>query len=389
MKNKKILMLPVLLALAVAAVIVFRIYNGKSDVNPDTLTVSGNIEVVEAEASFKIPGRVTERLVDEGDAVKKGQILARMDVSELEKQMDIQSGDLALARAALADLEAGSRPEEIAVAAADVQRAQAALDKLLTGARPEEIKASDAQVRTADAQLERVKSEYARAVRLYESGVISERDLVAAKTTFDSAVSQQDGFSEQKKLVVEGPRKEDIAQARAALMQAKERYALVKEGPRKQAIVQARARVAQAESALSLAGTRLGYAELKSPMGGIVVAKNTEPGEYVSPGTPIVTIGNLNNVFLRAYIDETDLGRVKTGQKVCVSEDTHPGEKHEGRISFIAPEAEFTPKNVQTTQERVKLVYRIKIAISNSNAELKPGMPADAEILLNHGDRCK
>jgi HlyD family secretion protein len=251
------------------------------------------------------------------------------------------------------------------------------------------VKAADAQVRTVGAELDRAKSEYDRAKRLYESGVIPERDLIAARTAFEGVSSKKDGFSEQKSLVVEGPRKEDIAQARAGLNQAKERYALVKEGPRKHTVEQARARAAQAESALALANTRLGYAELKSPMSGVVVSKNVEPGEYVSPGAPVITIGDLKNVFLRAYINETDLGRVKVGRTVCLSTDTYPGKKYEGRISFIAPEAEFTPKNVQTTKERVKLVYRIKVAVPNQDMELKPGMPADADILLKDKERCK
>jgi HlyD family secretion protein len=389
MKNKRILILLVVIVAAVAAAVFYRNYYGKKNVNPDAIAVSGNIEVIEAEASFKIPGRVTERLVDDGDAVNAGQVIARMDVSELEKQSEVQAGELSAAQAALSDIEAGSRPEEIAGAGADVQRMQSALDKLTAGSRPEEVNAAGAQVQQVYAELDRVKSEYERAKRLYEGGVIPERDLITARTAYESVMSKKDEIDERRNLVVEGPRKEDIDQARAGLKQAKEKYALVKEGPRKYAVEQARARVAEAGSALSLVETRLGYAELKSPMNGFVISKNIEPGEFVSSGTPIVTIGDLKNVFLRAYIDETDLGRVKIGQTVCVSTDTYPGKKYVGRVSFIAPEAEFTPKNVQTTKERVKLVYRIKVAIPNGTMELKPGMPADAQVLLKDGEMCK
>jgi len=241
MRSKKLLALPILLAVAIIVFILFRGYEGKTKIDPDTVAVSGNIEVLEAEASFKIPGRVTERLVDEGDEVKAGRTLARLDPSELERQVEVQAGELSAAQAMLADLEAGSRPEEIRAAAAEVQRAQAALDKLLAGSRPEEVKSADAQLRAVGSELERVKSEYERAKRLYESGVIPERDLISARTMYEAAVSRKDGLSEQKNMVVEGPRKEDIEQARAALKQATEKYALVKQGPRKQTIEQARA----------------------------------------------------------------------------------------------------------------------------------------------------
>jgi HlyD family secretion protein len=152
--------------------------------------------------------------------------------------------------------------------------------------------------------------------------------------------------------------------------------------------------VKQAEAALALAKTRTGYAELTWPPAGVVpppnaappmyvvLSKNLEPGEYVAPGTPVVTIGDLVNVWLRAYVNETDLGRVKVGQKARVTTDTDPRKIYDGRISFIASQAEFTPKNVQTEKERVKLVYRIKIDIRNPDMELKPGMPADAKIVL-------
>ena len=151
-------------------------------------------------------------------------------------------------------------------------------------------------------------------------------------------------------------------------------------GRRQERIDQGRARLKEAEAALALAEERLGYATLTAPGPGLVIAKNIEPGEQVAAGTPVITVGDLNNPWLRAYIPETELGRVKVGQKARVTTDTWPGKTYEGRISFISPEAEFTPKNVQTEKERVKLVYRIKIVIPNPAMELKPGMPADAEI---------
>ena len=144
----------------------------------------------------------------------------------------------------------------------------------------------------------------------------------------------------------------------------------------------ARAQLQQAKEALALAETRFSYSILASPLTGVVLSHNIEPGEYVAAGTPIVTVGDLEHVWLRAYVDETDLGRVKIGQAAKVTIDTYPNKAYEGRVSFIASQAEFTPKSVQTEKERVKLVYRIKVTIANPEMELKAGMPADARIIL-------
>ncbi|MDD4600641.1 MAG: efflux RND transporter periplasmic adaptor subunit, partial [Negativicutes bacterium] len=172
------------------------------------------------------------------------------------------------------------------------------------------------------------------------------------------------------------------ANANARADQAAQQLSVVVEGPRREEIELATARVEQVKQVLKLTQTRLSYAQITAPVDGMVLSENIEAGEYVSPGTPVVTIGDLNQVWLKAYIAETNLGKVKLGQKVAVTTDTYPNKVYEGHISFIASEAEFTPKSIQTTEERVKLVYRIKVTIDNNANELKPGMPADAVIDL-------
>jgi HlyD family secretion protein len=182
------------------------------------------------------------------------------------------------------------------------------------------------------------------------------------------------------------PRKElDAARAArdasaAAVREAEQRLKLSKAGPRPDAVRQSRARVDASAAGRALAETRLSQAVLTSPMTGVVLSKHAEPGEMLSAGAPVVTVARMDEVWLRGYIPETELGRVKLGQQARVSIDTWPGRVFEGRVSFISPEAEFTPKNVQTEKERVKLVYRIKITLPNPKAELKPGMPADAVL---------
>jgi HlyD family secretion protein len=156
----------------------------------------------------------------------------------------------------------------------------------------------------------------------------------------------------------------------------------VKEGPRKEDIDDARAQVEQARATVNLNETQLSYTTLYSPISGVVLVKSGEIGEVVNPGTSIVTLADIENVWLKAYIPETDLSKVKWGQDAIVTTDLRPKKEYRGRISFISSQAEFTPKQIQTEKERVTLVYRIKIDIINKDRELKPGMPADGRILL-------
>lgn len=326
--RRRLTLLAVMALIAAIGVVLY--LQNRSVADRDTIRVSGNMEVTDAEVSFKIAGRVAERLVSEGEMVQRGQVVARLDASELDQEVALRKAEVRAAQAALAELEAGSRPEEIAQAEAVVQRAKADLD--------------------------RVRADFGRVKTLYEKENISVQDYDAARTAVDVAEAKYREAQEQLRLVRKGPRKERIEQARAQLQQAKE--------------------------ALALAETRLSYATLVSPMAGVVLSHNIESGEYVVAGTPIITVGDLENIWLRAYINETDLGRVKVGQPARVMVDTYPGKVYEGRVSFIASQAEFTPRSVQTEKERVKLVYRVKITVSNPNMELKPGMPADAEIIV-------
>jgi membrane fusion protein YbhG len=376
--------LPILLALVLIAVGVFgyKYYKTKSSVDPNVIPVSGNIEATDAEVSFKTPGIVEARLVNEGETIRAGQLVARLDKTEVTQEVAMRRAEVQAVQAALAELLAGSRPEDIAQAEAAVGQWQARLDELLAGSRSQEIAAAEATVQGAKAEVERMKKEYWRSAQLREAGVVSAQEDDLIRTTYQTTQAKEKEAEERLKLIREGPRKEQITQARAALSEAKARLNLVRKGPRQETIEQARARLQQATDALAQAETRLSYTTISSPISGVVLSKNIEPGEHVAPGTPIVTVGELSNVWLRAYIDETDLGRVKVGHRVKVTTDTYPGKVYEGRISFIASEAEFTPKNVQTQKERVKLVYRVKVDIANPSMELKPGMPADAVISL-------
>jgi HlyD family secretion protein len=349
--------------------------------------VSGNIETIETQIAFKIPGRVIKREFDEGQWVEKGQTVALLDKRDLECTVAMREADLGVAEAALAALLAGSRPQEIASAKAAWEKAEHALADREAGSRHEEIVAAEAAVASAAAEENRLLIEYHRKIPLFQRGTISSEEYESSKAAYQVAVEKHRQAVAQLKLVQEGYRKQRIEEARWAAAQAKAQYDLVKAGPRKEDIDQGKARVKQANAALRLAGTQRDYATVVSPLSGMVLSKNIEEGEYVAAGTAVVTVGDLKNVWLRAYIEERDLGPVKYGpRRAWVTTDSYPRKKYEGRVSFIADNAEFTPKNVQTQKERVKLVYRIKIDIKNPDMELKPGMPADAVIEIGERD---
>ena len=373
-------MIAVVTALAGLAIYWFAFRSPATD--PNLIQVSGNIEVTDAEVSFKMAGRVDSRPVDEGQLIQKDATVAMLDAAELESELALRRAEMHAAEAALAELVAGSRPEEIAAAKAAMEKAQAFVDELVAGSRQQEINAAKAKLEANNANVVHLKSDLDRAQKLFQSSASSQEEVDHKQGLYEVAVAEQAASRQNLELIEEGPRAEQIAQSRSTLAQTKAQYDLVKAGPREETIQQARARIEQVKASIGLAEIKIAYATLKSPLTGIVLSKNVEPGEFVAAGTPVITVGDLENVWLRAYINESDLGRVKIGQPVRVTADTYPDKGYEGRISFISSEAEFTPKNVQTSQERVKLVYRIKIDIANINMELKPGMPADATIQL-------
>jgi HlyD family secretion protein len=227
---------------------------------------------------------------------------------------------------------------------------------MLAGSRPEEVKEAETRFQQAQFDFENKKTQYERMKTLFDGRVIPRETLDNAEAKFKIA--------------------------KAALEGAMEAYKLVKEGPRKEDIEDGRAQVEQARASLKLAETQLGYTVLNSPISGIVLVKSAEKGEVVNPGTSILTLADIVNVWLKAYIPETELSRVEWGQEVFVTTDLRPQKEYKGKIAFISSQSEFTPKQIQTEKERVTLVYRIKVDIPNPDRELKPGMPADGRILM-------
>jgi len=358
------------------------------------IPVSGNIEATTVDVSFKIAGKIEKLLVEEGDQLNEGQLIAVLEHKDLLAQMAKAGASLEAAKSRLPSLQKNiefqdkATNQEISQAEAAVRAAESRLQQLLSGSRPQEIQAAKAEVDQTLADIEKRKADMERAQKLHQSQFISTQEWDTARTAYDAALANHRKAKEHYALAVEGPRKEEIETARAQLSQAQASLRLAKTrkiqvDALRRDLQTAEAQVKEASSSLEVIKTQIEYSKLYAPVSGVILVKNAEPGEYLVPGGAVVTLGDLDRPWLKAFITETDLGRVKLGQKVSVTTDSFPGKVYEGTITFISSEAEFTPKNVQTAKERVKLVYRIKVSLPNPKHELKPGMPADAQIQIN------
>ncbi len=291
-----------------------------------TIFVSGNIEAHQSVLGFKtVQSSIVELPFDEGKWVDAGTVIARLDDSDYRQQVAINE------------------------AAVEIQQRQLAAAEQTLSATQQTV-ASDA------ADLEFRQQEYDRAAMLLKtgSGTVEQRDQTYAALRQGTAVHERD----------------------LALQNAADRQ-----------VELAKAGIHSAQETLKMSQIVLGYTVLRAPFSGVIEVRQAELGEIMVPGTPVVTLADLDHVWLRAYINETDIGKVRYGETATVTTDTYPGKKYTGRVSFISSNAEFTPKSVETHAERVTLVYRIRIDIDSPSRELVPGMPADATLqALPSGD---
>ena len=384
----------VAIVLVLAAVVVAVRWLGWGNGDPTVLKVSGNIELTEVDIAFKSAGRLVVLAVNEGDQVKKGALIARLDQEELLQRSESAAASLDSARSRL--VQSGTAIEhqrqqteaQIGRSQAELNQAEAVLRELQSGSRRQEIEAARAAVDRTKAEEQRARADWERAQLLYKDKDISTARYDEAKAHFESAQAQSKQAAEQFDMVQEGARKEEIDAARAQVERAKANVRVAEaarlELKRLQEERSARkADTRQATAQLEIQETLLKNSEIVAPMDGVILVKSAEPGEVLAAGTTVVTLGNLAKPWLRAYINEQDLGRVKLGAEVKVTTDSFPGKTYLGRVAFIASDAEFTPKQIQTQEERVKLVYRVKIDVENPAGELKSNMPADAAIPLS------
>lgn len=327
MTSRNRIILAVIALLAVVAVMIVTVlrtprlafWHAKGDAN--VLLLSGNIEAHESVLSFKtVQSRIIDLPFNEGQWVRKGTVLAVVDATDYRQQMAIVEANLVVQQRQL----------------------ESTRQNLYTAGRT---------LLVDQAELKQRQRDWRRALDLQQKGFFSTAMLDQAETVLKqaSAVLERD-----QSLQVAATRNVEVAQAS----------------------------VHNGEETIALARIVVGYTTLTAPFDGVVTVRKAELGEVVVPGTPVLTLADLDHVWLRAYLNEADLGRVRLGQAVTVSNDSYPNKRYQGRIAFIADKAEFTPKSVETHAERVTLVYRIKIDIANASHELVPGMPAEARVEL-------
>jgi HlyD family secretion protein len=369
-------------------------FSNRAGRNPgNSIMVSGNIELTEVNIAFKTAGRLIERTVDEGDIVKKGQVIARLDRDQLAAQRDREIAGLNSALSQLAQAETSLEWQRANLAAdleqrkADLGSYQARLQELKNGSRPQEIQEAKAAVESVQSEYDRAQRDWERAQTLYRNDDISTAQYDQYRNRWESSQATLKQTKERQALILAGPRTEQIEAASAQVQRAQAVLKMAESNAleikrREQEIVFRRSEIARAQANLDLIDTQLADTIAVSPVDGVVLVKAADVGEVLAAGTTIVTVGDIAHPWLRAYINQTDLGRVKLGTGARVTTDSYPGKIYEGRVSFIASEAEFTPKQIQTQEERVKLVFRIKIDMNNPHQELKSNMPADAVIPL-------
>jgi HlyD family secretion protein len=391
MKKRRAVLFLVVLAAAGAGTWYW--YSGSMNRSTNRILASGNLELTQVDLSFKTAGRMTELAVREGDFVKKGDLIAKLDAAQLDQQLLRDQAAVASAQSSLLQLQTSIEYQgatidsDISTRRAELAQAQAKLDELMAGSRPQEIQQAQSAVTDAKVWNDQARLDWERAQTLFAREDIAKAQFDQARAKLDSTAAQLRQAQDHLGLVQEGPRKEEIAGARAQVSRAQAAVQTAEANRielrrKQQELAARRAEIERTRAQAGMTQTQIGDTTIVAPIEGVVLVKSAEAGEVVAAGTTIVSLGDLAHPWLRAYINETDLGRVKLGGKVRLSTDSFPGKTYDGHISFISSEAEFTPKQIQTKEERVKLVYRIKIDVENPHQELKNNMPVDAEILL-------
>src|ERR1700736_5605708 len=328
--RRRVIILLAIVAIAAAAGLAWWYMHQTSGTNE--LVLYGNVDLRQADLAFNDSGRITEVLAQEGDAVKQGQVFARLDTSRLAPQ--------------------------IAQAEAQVAGQNAAVDKLHHGSRPEEVAQARANVDAARADADNARTQNQRITSLAASSggraSVTERDIDSAKATLDSAEARLAVSQRALDLTVAGPRAEDIAQGEAQLKAT--------------------------EAQLALLNQQLKDADLLAPVTGVVRSRLMEPGEITSPQRPVFSLAMVDPKWVRAYAAEPDLVRLGSGMRASVTVDGLPGRSFDGWIGFISPVAEFTPKSVQTEELRSSLVYEVRVFVRDEQNTLRLGMPATVRL---------
>lgn len=361
--------LPILVGASVVAALLLA-----SKWRTEPMKVSGFIEAHEIRLGSRVGGRVAQVHVEEGDAVEAGEVLVELEPFDLLAREAEARANLAAFTSEYSKLTAGFRKEEVAQAKAKVAQLTAEHERLVRGPRKAEIDAARAQAEVAKARLTLAERVHNRTQELVRTNSISAQEYDRAVEELEAARGAVQARTMELVLLEEGSREEDIASAKARLDEAKAALDLMLAGYREEEIAQAKAKVEAAEAALSVIRAQLDELKITAPMKGVVESLELQPGDLTAPGGPIMSMMESEELWVRAYLPERL--HLDLGQTVPVTVDAFPDE-FTGEVTFIARQAEFMPSNVQTPEERSKMVFRIKVTIREGAERLRPGMPAD------------
>ncbi len=386
MTRKRVILIGFLVLLSGVGAVVWW---GQSSRRGAELYYSGTIEATSSNLAFQVGGRVQEILTDEGQSVDAGAVLAVLDRREYVALRDQARANLQRAGQNLLQLETvleinrNVLPAEVDRAAAAVKALQAQLAEAESGYRVQEVERARLAADAARVTLENARKDKDRYDELFRKGVVAEKSRDSFNVQYEIALKEHQRTVEAYQMAREGFRREEVDTARSRLAEGQAALRLVQSNLKKieaaeQDVEAARAQVAAAQAALDVAEIQLDHTRVRAPYGGIILSRNVEPGEVVTPSQEVLSIADLSTVDLKVFVAETEIGRIAPGQPVAVKIDTFPDKVYDGRVAYISPQAEFTPKIIQTHKERVKLVFLVKVSVPNPHFELKSGMPADA-----------
>jgi multidrug resistance efflux pump len=348
------------------------------------LHVSGFIEADDIRVGSRVGGRVHQLWVREGQRVHPGDLLVELEPFDLLERRAEAAAVLAQRQAALEQRKAGFRAEEIAQAKARRDQLAAYLAELIHGPRSQEIATAQAELALATAEHDLALLEQKRLEALQAKGAAAQEELDRARRAFKVALARLHVRQEQLALLTEGTRPEEIDQARAQLAEAEQVWKLRTRGYRSEEIAEATAAVKAAEAALHALDRHIAELKIYAPVEGIVEATGLHTGDLVAANSPVLSLIDTRELWVRAYVPENHLD-LQLGQDLRVTVDSFPDRSFEGRLTFVARQAEFTPGNVQTPEDRSQQAFRIKVTLQEGLDVLRPGMAAD--VWLDDGER--
>jgi multidrug resistance efflux pump len=346
----------------------------------EPLKVSGFIEADDIRLGSRVGGRVQEVLVEEGQTVEQGALLLRLQPYDLLERLTGAQAALAAAAAEVEKLSTGFRAEEIARAVAQRDQADAAYQEALAGPRRLEIQEAKDNLALAEADLELTELNYKRREELFNRKAITSEEFDRAVAERKAARARAAAAKSRLDLLLEGTRKEQIEQAKSRLLAAESDAQLYRTGYRQEDVARAKAQKEAAAAEVKAIEQQIAELQIRSPCDGVVEAVELRPGDLVPANAPMISIMDTRRMWVRAYVPQRHLELVPLEKRLPVYVDAAPEQSYAGRVIFVSRQAEFTPDNVQTPEERSKQVFRIKIQIEGDRSQLRPGMTADVML---------